>query len=79
MNKEKRTRPKILSLHGLLKVMLGEMTPNKKPYYIEQLLPVTKLKALPQINTQTHNPPLMADSLQTLVGRNKTKHDLAAR
>jgi type IV secretory pathway VirB4 component len=72
---------KILSLHGLLKVMLGEMTAQQEALLDRSLVATYKAKGItPDPATQTNEPPLMEDLYKTLIGmENKDADDLAAR
>ncbi len=72
---------KILSLHGLLKVMLGEMTPQQEAILDRAIIASYKAKGItPDPNTQTNTPPLMEDLYKALVGMEQDESDdLAAR
>lgn len=72
---------KILSLHGLLKVMLGEMTAQQEALLDRSLVAAYKAKGItPDPATQTNEPPLMEDLYKALIGmENKDADDLAAR
>ena len=72
---------KILSLHGLLKVMLGEMTAQQEALLDRALVAAYKAKGItPDPVTQTNEPPLMEDLYKALVGmENNDANDLAAR
>jgi type IV secretory pathway VirB4 component len=72
---------KILSLHGLLKVMLGEMTPQQEAVLDRAIIASYKAKGItPDPNTQTNTPPLMEDLYKALVGMEQDESDdLAAR
>ncbi|OGJ39730.1 MAG: hypothetical protein A2411_03050 [Candidatus Pacebacteria bacterium RIFOXYC1_FULL_39_21] len=72
---------KILSLHGLLKVMLGEMTPQQEALLDRALVAAYKSKGItPDPATQTNEPPLMEDLYKVLIGmENKDADDLSAR
>lgn len=72
---------KIISLHGLLKVMLGEMTAQQEALLDRALVAAYKAKGItPDPATQTNEPPLMEDLYKSLVGmENKDADDLAAR
>lgn len=72
---------KILSLHGLLKVMLGEMTPQQEALLDRAIIASYKAKGItPDPNTQTNTPPLMEDLYKALVGMEQDESDdLAAR
>ena len=72
---------KILSLHGLLKVMLGEMTAQQEALLDRALVAAYKAKGItPDPATQTNEPPLMEDLYKALIGmENNDANDLAAR
>jgi conjugal transfer ATP-binding protein TraC len=72
---------KILSLHGLLKVMLGEMTPQQEAILDRAIVASYKAKGItPDPNTQTNTPPLMEDLYKALIGMEQDESaDLAAR
>ena len=72
---------KILSLHGLLKVMLGEMTAEQEALLDRALVATYKAKGItPDPATQTNTPPLMEDLYKILIGmENEETDDLAAR
>ncbi|NLG06269.1 MAG: DUF87 domain-containing protein [Candidatus Pacebacteria bacterium] len=72
---------KILSLHGLLKVMLGEMTPQQEAILDRAIIASYKAKGItPDPNTQTNTPPLMEDLYKALVGMEQDESDdLSAR
>jgi type IV secretory pathway VirB4 component len=72
---------KILSLHGLLKVMLGEMTPQQEAILDRAIIASYKARGItPDPNTQTNTPPLMEDLYKALVGMEQEESDdLAAR
>lgn len=72
---------KILSLHGLLKVMLGDMTSQQEALLDRALVAAYKSKGItPDPATQTNEPPLMEDLYKTLIGmENDAANDLAAR
>lgn len=72
---------KILSLHGLLKVMLGEMTPQQEALLDRAIVAAYKAKGItPDPETQTNTPPLMEDLYKALVGMEREESDdLAAR
>ncbi|MEA2056398.1 MAG: ATP-binding protein [Patescibacteria group bacterium] len=72
---------KIISLHGLLKVMLGEMNAEQEALLDRALVASYKAKGItPDPATQTNEPPLMEDLYKVLVGmENKEADDLAAR
>jgi len=60
---------KIISLHGLLKVMLGEMTSRQEAILDRALVATYKAKGItPDPATQTNQPPLMEDLYKSLIG-----------
>lgn len=72
---------KIISLHGLLKVMLGEMTPQQDALLDRALVAAYKAKGItPDPATQTNEPPLMEDVYKALIGMEaEDANDIAAR
>lgn len=72
---------KIISLHGLLKVMLGDMTPQQDALLDRALVASYKAKGItPDPATQTNEPPLMEDLYKALIGmENRDADDIAAR
>ena len=72
---------KIISLHGLLKVMLGEMTPQQDALLDRALVAAYKAKGVtPDPATQTNSPPLMEDVYKALIGmENEDANNIAAR
>lgn len=72
---------KIISLHGLLKVMLGEMTPQQDALLDRALVAAYKAKGItPDPATQTNEPPLMEDVYKALIGmENDDANNIAAR
>jgi type IV secretory pathway VirB4 component len=72
---------KIISLHGLLKVMLGEMNAKQEALLDRALVATYKSKGItPDPATQTNEPPLMEDLYKVLIGmENEEADDLAAR
>lgn len=72
---------KIISLHGLLKVMLGEMTPQQDALLDRALVAAYKSKGItPDPATQTNEPPLMEDVYKALVGmESEDANSVAAR
>lgn len=72
---------KILSLHGLLKVMLGDMTAQQEALLDRALVAAYKSKGItPDPVTQTNEPPLMEDLYKALIGmENDSANDIAAR
>lgn len=60
---------KIISLHGLLKVMLGEMTAEQDALLDRAMVAAYKSKGItPDPATQTNQPPLMEDLYKVLIG-----------
>lgn len=72
---------KIIALHGLLKVMLGEMTAQQDAMLDRALVAAYKAKGItPDPATQVNEPPLMEDVYKALIGmENKEAGDIAAR
>ncbi len=72
---------KIISLHGLLKVMLGEMTSQQDALLDRALVAAYKAKGItPDPATQVNEPPLMEDVYKSLIGmENEEANDVAAR
>lgn len=72
---------KILSLHSLLKVMLGQMTAEQEALLDRALVAAYKAKGItPDPATQTNEPPLMEDLYKVLIGmENSQADDIAAR
>ena len=72
---------KIITLHGLLKVMLGEMTSQQEAILDKSLVAAYKAKGItPDPITQTNEPPLMEDLYKALIGmENEQANDIAAR
>ena len=72
---------KIISLHGLLKVMLGAMTPQQDALLDRALVAAYKAKGItPDPSTQTNEPPLMEDLYKSLIGmEDKDANNIAAR
>ena len=72
---------KIISLHALLKVMLGEMTATQDAMIDRALVAAYKAKGItPDPATQTNEPPLMEDLYKALIGmENEEANDIAAR
>lgn len=72
---------KIISLHGLLKVMLGDMTSQQEAILDRALVAAYKAKGItPDPATQTNKPPLMEDLYKALIGfENDAASDLAVR
>lgn len=72
---------KIISLHGLLKVMIGELTPQQEALLDKALVAAYKAKGItPDPATQTNEPPLMEDVYKVLIGmETPDANDIAAR
>jgi len=72
---------KILSLHGLLKVMLGEMNAEQDALLDRALIATYKAKGItPDPATQKNTPPLMEDLYKTIIGmESEEANDIAAR
>jgi type IV secretory pathway VirB4 component len=72
---------KIISLHGLLKVMLGEMTAEQDAILDRALVAAYKAKGItPDPATQTNEPPLMEDLYKALIGmENAAADNIATR
>jgi len=72
---------KILSIHGLLKVMLGAMTPQQDALLDRAIISAYKAKGItPDPATQKNTPPLMEDLYKSLIGMEQTdSDDIAAR
>jgi type IV secretory pathway VirB4 component len=72
---------KIIHLHSLLKVMIGEMTATQDALLDRALVAAYKAKGItPDPATQSNEPPLMEDLYKALLGmENDEANDLAAR
>lgn len=72
---------KIITLHSLLKVMLGQMTPTEDATLDRALVAAYKAKGItPDPATQANEPPLMEDLYKSLIGmENDEAAGLAAR
>lgn len=72
---------KIISLHSLLKVMIGDMTATEEATLDRALVAAYKAKGItPDPATQTNEPPLMEDLYKALIGmENAESASLAAR
>lgn len=72
---------KIISLHSLLKVMLGQMTAEQEAILDRALVAAYKAKGVtPDPATQTNEPPLMEDLYKALIGMElDAANDIAAR
>jgi conjugal transfer ATP-binding protein TraC len=72
---------KILSLHSLFKVIMGQLTPTQEALLDASLVETYRAKGITQDpETQTKEPPLMEDLYKTLIGKETPDAlDLAAR
>lgn len=72
---------KIISLHSLMKVMLGQMTAEQEALLDRALVSAYKAKGItPDPATQTNEPPLMEDLYKALIGMEEpASNDIAAR
>lgn len=72
---------KIIAIHGLLKVMLGDMTAQQDAMLDRALVAAYKAKGItPDPATQINEPPLMEDVYKALIGmETKEANDIAAR
>lgn len=72
---------KIISLHGLIKVMVGQMNPTQEAMLDRALVAAYKAKGItPDPATQVNEPPLMEDLYKALIGmENDEASDIAAR
>ena len=72
---------KILSLHGLLKLMVGEVSPEQNAMMDRAIIAAYKAKGItPDPSTQTNEAPLMEDLYKALIGmETAAAMDLAAR
>jgi len=72
---------KILSIHGLLKIMLGAMTPQQEALLDRSIIAAYKAKGItPDPATQKNTPPLMEDLYKALIGMEQNESDdIAAR
>lgn len=60
---------KIISLHTLMKVMIGQMTPTEEAILDQALVAAYKAKGItPDPATQANEPPLMEDLYKALIG-----------
>ncbi|OGM18680.1 hypothetical protein A2686_03295, partial [Candidatus Woesebacteria bacterium RIFCSPHIGHO2_01_FULL_38_10] len=78
---ENQLHLKILSLHSLFKVILGQITPSQEALLDRALVETYRSKGIDQNpETQTKEPPLMEDLYKVLVGTELPEAlDLAAR
>ncbi|MBI2010263.1 MAG: ATP-binding protein [Candidatus Chisholmbacteria bacterium] len=66
---ENQLGQKIISLHGLLKVMMGNLTPTEEALLDRALVASYKAKGItPDPATQGYEPPLLEDLYKTLIG-----------
>lgn len=72
---------KIISIHTLLKIMLGELTATEDAILDRALIAAYKAKGItPDPATQANEPPLMEDLYKSLIGMEQTEaQNLAAR
>ncbi len=72
---------KVLSLHSLFKVIMGELTPSQEALLDQALIATYRGKGITMDpSTQSKEPPLMEDLYKTLIGmETKDALDLAAR
>lgn len=72
---------KIIHLHALLKIMIGEVTATQDALIDRALVAAYKAKGItPDPATQTNEPPLMEDFYKALIGmENPEANDIAAR
>lgn len=72
---------KIISIHGLLKIMLGEMTAQQEAVLDRALVAAYKAKGItPNPATQVNKPPLMEDLYKALIGfESEAANDIAMR
>lgn len=72
---------KILSLHALFKIIMGQMTPTQEALLDKALIEAYRGKGITQDpDTQIKEPPLMEDLYKTLIGMETSDSmDLAAR
>lgn len=72
---------KVLSLHALFKVIMGDLTPSQEALLDQALMATYRAKGITMDpTTQAKEPPLMEDLYKTLIGmETKEALDLAAR
>jgi conjugal transfer ATP-binding protein TraC len=72
---------KIISLHSLIKLMLGDLTPSQDALLDRALVAAYKAKGItPDPATQTNEPPLMEDLYKALIGMETAEaNDIAVR
>ncbi|MGB9706484.1 MAG: VirB4-like conjugal transfer ATPase, CD1110 family [Microgenomates group bacterium] len=78
---EDNLRLKLLSLHSLFKIIMGELTPIEVSILDRALVATYKMKGItPDPATQKNEPPLMEDLYKTLIGMEQPEaSSLAAR
>ncbi|MCX6726697.1 MAG: ATP-binding protein [Candidatus Shapirobacteria bacterium] len=78
---ENALNSKILNLHKLFKVMLGEMDPIEESILDRAIMDAYKMKGItPDVETQSKEPPLIEDLYKSLIGMEDPKaQSLAAR
>jgi hypothetical protein len=78
---ENALNSKILSVHKLMKVMLGAMDPIEESILDRAMMDAYKMKGItPDPTTQTREPPLLEDVYKSLIGMEEEKaKSLAAR
>ncbi|MGI5841112.1 MAG: VirB4-like conjugal transfer ATPase, CD1110 family [Patescibacteria group bacterium] len=78
---ENALNSKILSLHKLFKIMIGEMTPMEESILDRAIMDAYKMKGVtPDPETQNREPPLIEDLYKSLIGaESKEAQSLAAR
>lgn len=78
---ENELNSKILSLHSLFKIIMGQLTPNEEAILDRALVQIYKMKGItPEPATQKNEPPLMEDLYKTLIGMEQPEAtSLAAR
>jgi len=65
---------KILSLHSLFKVIMGELNPSEEATLDRALVQTYKMKGItPEPATQKNEPPLMEDLYKTLIGMEQSE------
>lgn len=72
---------KIISIHTLLKIMMGDLSPTEDAMLDRALIAAYKAKGItPDPATQANEPPLMEDLYKSLIGmENQDAQNLAAR
>jgi hypothetical protein len=78
---ENALNSKVLSLHKLLKIMLGELDPIEESILDRAVVDAYKMKGItPDPETQTKEPPLVEDLYKSLIGMEDQKaQSIAAR